>query len=62
LSPAQAVSDLRGDASPFIGADDYPGEGVPCFRFNRQQVVSGAQPASVLLAVMRDALGQAALA
>ena len=62
LSPAQVADCLRGDASPFIGADDYPGEGVPCFRFNRQQVVSGAQPASVLLAVMRDALGQAALA
>ena len=62
LSPAQVADCLRGDASPFIGADDYAGEGVPCFRFNRQQVVSGAQPAEVLLGCMREALGQAALA
>ncbi|MDD2047782.1 DsbA family oxidoreductase [Pseudomonas putida] len=62
LSPAQVADCLRGDASPFIGADDYPHEGVPCFRFNRQQVVSGAQPAQVLLGVMREALNQAAVA
>ena len=62
LSPAQVADCLRGDASPFIGADDYLGEGVPCFRLNRKQVVSGAQPAEVLLGCMREALGQAALA
>lgn len=58
LNPAQVADCLRGDASPFVGASDYRGEGVPCFRFNRQQVVSGAQPAEVLLAVMREALEQ----
>lgn len=62
LSPAQVADCLRGDASPFTSADDYPGEGVPCFRFNRQQVVSGAQPTEVLLGIMREALSQAALA
>ncbi|MNM93146.1 DSBA-like thioredoxin domain protein [compost metagenome] len=62
LSPAQVADCLRGDASPFIGADDYLGEGVPCFRFNQRQVVSGAQPAEVLLGYMREALRQAALA
>ncbi|MGH8380761.1 DsbA family oxidoreductase [Pseudomonas sp.] len=62
LSPAQVADCLRGDASPFIGANDYVGDGVPCFRFNQQQVVSGAQPADVLLYAMREALEQAALA
>ncbi|MNC80819.1 hypothetical protein D3C75_1337440 [compost metagenome] len=62
MSPAQVADCLRGDASPFIGADDYLGEGVPCFRFNQRQVVSGAQPAEVLLGYMREALRQAALA
>lgn len=62
LSPAQVADCLRGDASPFLGANDSASEGVPCFRFNRQRVVSGAHPAEVLLDVMREALDPVALA
>ena len=62
LSPAQVADCLRGDASPFISANDHRGEGVPLFRFNRYHAVSGAQPAEVLLEVMREALEQDVLA
>lgn len=58
LNPAQVADCLRGDASPFVGASGYRREGVPCFRFNHQLIVNGAQPAEVLLAVMRETLAQ----
>lgn len=61
LSPAQVADCLRGDASPFVTADDGATNGVPCFRINELQVV-GAQPAEVLLAAMREALAEAVLA
>lgn len=56
LSPTQVADCLRGDASPFISGNEYVADGVPCFRFNQRQVVSGAQPAEVLLDAMREAL------
>ena len=56
LSPLQVADCLRGDASPFMGANDHMGEGVPYFRFNRYHAVSGAQPAELLLEVMCEAL------
>lgn len=62
LNPAQFADCLRGDGSPFIGRNDLAAGGVPCFRFNQCQVVSGAQPVDVLLEVMRETLSEAALA
>jgi len=56
LEPAQVADCLRGDASPFIGANDRAADGVPCFRFNQRLRVSGAQPVAVLLQAMGDAL------
>ncbi|UVL26948.1 DsbA family oxidoreductase [Pseudomonas donghuensis] len=56
LEPAQVADCLRGDASPFIGANDRAADGVPCFRFNQRLRVSGAQPVEVLLQAMGDAL------
>lgn len=60
LEPAQVADCLRGDASPFIGANDRAADGVPCFRFNQRLRVSGAQPVEVLLQAMGDALEEAA--
>lgn len=60
LEPAQVADCLRGDASPFIGANDRAADGVPCFRFNQRLRVSGAQPVAVLLQAMGDALEEAA--
>ena len=62
LSPSQVADCLRGDASPFIGANAAAADGVPCFSFNQRRVVSGAQPVAVLLAAMRESLEEAALA
>lgn len=59
LNPAQVADCLRGDASPFVTFSDAAMNGVPCFRFNDRLTVSGAQPAAVLLEVMREALGAA---
>lgn len=56
LEPAQVADCLRGDASPFIDANDRAADGVPCFRFNQRLRVSGAQPVEVLLQAMGDAL------
>lgn len=53
---ADAVADcLYGDARPFV---DVPGpvNGVPCFQFDRQVNVMGAQPAEALLGAMYEAL------
>lgn len=61
LSPAQVADCLRGDASPFIAANNDAAQGVPFFRINQLQLV-GAQPAEVLLAAMREALEEVALA
>ncbi|TDF83913.1 DsbA family oxidoreductase [Pseudomonas sp. H9] len=59
LNPAQVADCLRGDASPFNADNDVAMNGVPCFRFNQRQTISGAQPAAVLLEVMREALAVA---
>ncbi|CAK9889346.1 MULTISPECIES: DsbA family oxidoreductase [Pseudomonas] len=56
LEPAQVADCLRGDASPFIGANDQAADGVPCFRLNQRLRVSGAQPVEVLLQAMAEAL------
>lgn len=52
-----AVADcVRGDASPFVGLVNTAAGGVPHFILDRRRAVSGAQPAEVLLAAMREAL------
>ncbi|QVM94290.1 DsbA family oxidoreductase [Pseudomonas sp. SORT22] len=56
LEPGRVADCLRGDASPFIGANDQAADGVPCFRFNQRLRVSGAQPVEVLLQAMAQAL------
>ena len=59
LQPAQVADCLRGDGSPFLGANAYAADGVPCFRFNQRRMISGAQQAEVLLHAMRDSLEEA---
>ncbi len=51
------VDSLRGDGSPFSGeAAGMAAGGVPCFVFDRQLTVSGAQSTEVLLGAMHAAL------
>lgn len=59
LKPAQVADCLRGDASPFIGANVQAANGVPCFRFNQGRPISGARPVAVLLEAMHEALDEA---
>lgn len=48
---------LRGDGAPFFGeAAGMAAGGVPCFVFDRQLTVSGAQSTEVLLGAMHAAL------
>ena len=61
FEPVQLATSLRGDASPFVGADAGMGaHGVPYFVFDRRLAVAGAQPAEVLLGAMAEALAHAA--
>nr|WP_239482074.1 DsbA family oxidoreductase [Pseudomonas insulae] len=55
LAPSIVVDCLRGDALPFFGAVSGA-SGVPYFVIDRRFAVSGAQPADVLLATLREAL------
>ncbi|MBV6823404.1 DsbA family oxidoreductase [Pseudomonas sp. PD9R] len=53
---AGAVADcLHDDGRPFVG-NPGPVSGVPCFQFDRQLKVLGAQPAEALLGAMRETL------
>ena len=61
FEPVQLAASLRGDASPFVGADAGMGaHGVPYFVFARRLAVAGAQPAEVLLGAMVEALAHSA--
>ena len=61
FAPAELVDSLRGDGRPFVGAAaGMVGNGVPCFVFDRQLAVSGAQPAEALVAAMDEALERSA--
>nr|WP_254797447.1 DsbA family oxidoreductase [Pseudomonas aromaticivorans] len=56
---AELVDSLHGDGRPFFGeAAGMAGGGVPCFVFDRQLTVSGAQSTEVLLGAMHAALAR----
>lgn len=57
FAATELVDSLRGDGSPFYGeAASMAAGGVPCFVFDRQLTVSGAQSTEVLLGAMHAAL------
>lgn len=61
FSPAVLAGSLRGDGRPFASAGaDIASRGVPCFVFDDQLRVFGAQPAEALLDAMQLALARAA--
>jgi predicted DsbA family dithiol-disulfide isomerase len=55
---APLVNSLRGDGAPFYGPGVTSRGGVPTFVFNQRLVLSGAQPAQVLLGGMLNAIEQ----
>jgi predicted DsbA family dithiol-disulfide isomerase len=52
----QLANSLRGDGSPFHGADTHIASGVPTFVINQRLALSGAQPPEVLLDVLLRAV------